>query len=80
MTIHPENDTPIGVAQRLLALLDLQLEFKCWRGGRKNKHRVYSGCNVNRDGRNEVFESWLLREEQLDPDLGQEISEQVAAS
>ncbi len=80
MGIHPENDTPIGVAQRLLDILDLKLEFKCWRGGRKNKHRVYSGCNVNRDGRNEIFDIWLLRDEELYADLSPDESEQVAAS
>ena len=79
-TIHPEKDTPIGVAQRFLAMLDLKLEFKWWRGGRKNKHRIYSGCNVNPDGRDKVFEMWLSQDEQLYPDFSQEKGEQVASS
>ncbi len=65
ITIHPEKDTAIGVAQRLLALLGLKLEFKHHAGGRGNKHRVYSGCDLNLGGRQEIFAVWLEREQKF---------------
>jgi hypothetical protein len=70
VSINPERDTAIAVAQRLLKNLGLKLEFKYWRGDRSNKQRIYSGCNLNgdypsgtlRDQREEIFEIWLSRE------------------
>jgi Domain of unknown function (DUF3854) len=63
VSINPEKDTPIAVAQRILKKLGLRLEFKYWRGDSKNKHRVYSGCNLNPDERDFIFEQWLERDE-----------------
>jgi hypothetical protein len=70
VSINPEKDTAIAVAQRLLKKLGLKLKFKYWRGDREKKQRIYSGCNLNadypsgtlRDQREEIFEIWLSRE------------------
>lgn len=60
--INPDKDSAIAVAQRILKKLGLKLEFKYWRGDRKNKQRIYSGCNLNPDDRDCVFRYWLSRE------------------
>ncbi len=60
--INPEKDTAVAVAQRILKKLGLKLEFKCWRGDRSNKQRIYSGCNLNSDRREEIFEIWSSSE------------------
>lgn len=62
VSIHPEKDSAIAIAQRILKKLGLKLGFKKWAGGRANKHRVYSGCDCNPDSRNLVFEQWLARD------------------
>ncbi|MCC0175856.1 DUF3854 domain-containing protein [Waterburya agarophytonicola K14] len=62
VTINPEKDSAIAVAQRILKKLGLKLEFKCWRGDRSSKQRVYKGCEVYLDRRSKVFEYWLSRE------------------
>ena len=54
-----------NVAQRILKKLGLKLEFKYWRGNRQTKQRVYSGCHLNPDERNAVFEEWLARDAKL---------------
>ena len=59
VSINPEKDSAIAVAQRFLKKLGLKLEFKCWRGDRKNKQRIYSGCNVDVDRRSQIFDYWL---------------------
>jgi hypothetical protein len=60
--INPEKDTAVAVAQRILKKLGIKLEFKCWRGDRSSKQRIYSGCNLNGDGREEILNIWLDRE------------------
>ena len=65
VSINPEKDSAIAVAQRILKKLGLKLEFKCWRGDRSSKQRVYSGCNLNLDERNCVFTGWLARESEM---------------
>jgi hypothetical protein len=62
VSINPERDSAIAVAQRILKKLGLKLEFKCWRGEREKKQRIYSGCNLNGDGREEILNIWLERE------------------
>jgi hypothetical protein len=63
MSINPERDTPIAVAQRLLGLLGLKMECIGQRGGRSEKRpRVYRGCNINPDDRQAIFERWLERD------------------
>ncbi|NJM89264.1 MAG: hypothetical protein HC847_20975 [Hydrococcus sp. RU_2_2] len=63
MSINPERDTPIAVAQRLLGLLGLKMECIGQRGGRSEKRpRVYRGCNINPDDRQAIFERWLKRD------------------
>lgn len=63
VSINPEKDSAISVAQRILKKLGLKLEFKYWRGDRSSKQRVYSGCNINPDKRSLVFDNWLVRDE-----------------
>nr|MDJ0728215.1 DUF3854 domain-containing protein [Prochloraceae cyanobacterium] len=62
--INPLKDTPIAVANRILKLLGLKLECIGSTGGRKNKHRIYSGCKLNADGRDLIFAQWLKRDKQ----------------
>ncbi len=68
VSVNPEKDSAIAVAQRILKQLGLKLEFKCWRGDRSSKQRVYGGCNVDPDKRGEVFNNWLARESRHDRD------------
>ena len=65
VSINPEKDSAIAVAQRILKKLGLKLEFKYWRGDRKTRARVYSGCNLNPDERDRVFSNWLAREQKM---------------
>ena len=65
VNINPDKDSAIAVAQRILKKLGLKLEFKCWRGDRSSKQRVYSGCNIEPDERNRVFDHWLARESKV---------------
>lgn len=62
ISINPERDSPIAVAQRFLKKLGLRLEFKFWRGSRSAKQRVYSGCNLAIDWRSQIFNYWLSKE------------------
>lgn len=61
VSINPEKDSAIEVAQRFLKKLGLKLEFKYWRGDRQNKQRIYSGCNVDPDQRSQIFDYWLSK-------------------
>jgi hypothetical protein len=63
VTINPEKDSAIAVAQRILKKLGLKLEFKYWRGDRTAKQRVYAGCLLDPDRRKGVFDYWLSIEE-----------------
>ncbi len=63
VTINPEKDSAIAVAQRILKKLGLKMEFKCWRGDRSCKQRVYAGCKLDPDRRTGVFNYWLSMEE-----------------
>ena len=65
ININPDKDSAIAVAQRILKKLGLKLEFKCWRGDRSSKQRVYSGCNIEPDERNRVFSYWLARDSKM---------------
>lgn len=62
VTINPEKDSAIAVAQRLLKKLGLQLNFKhqIRIGGKPT--RIYSGCQLDLDGRSQVFQYWLSKE------------------
>lgn len=62
VAIHPEKDSAIAVAQRILKKLGLKLEFKHWRGDRSCKQRVYSGCRIDCDPRSQIFDYWLSLE------------------
>ncbi|MGK7892124.1 MAG: hypothetical protein AB4372_00320, partial [Xenococcus sp. (in: cyanobacteria)] len=63
VTINPTKDSAIAVAQRILKKLGLKLKKLYTRGSRKDKQRVYGGCQLDSDKREEVFESWLSRDE-----------------
>ena len=63
VAVHPEKDSAIAVAQRFLKKLGLKLEFKCWRGERSSKQRIYSGCSVDADFRLQIFDYWFSLEE-----------------
>lgn len=65
VSINPEKDSAIAVAQRILKKLGLKLEFKCWRGDRSSKQRVYGCCNVDPDKRSSIFDSWLASESKM---------------
>ena len=65
VSINPDKDSAIAVAQRILKKLGLKLEFKYWRGDRSSKQRVYGGCNLDPDKRSQVFDNWLTREDKL---------------
>ena len=69
VSINPDKDSAIAVAQRILKKLGLKLEFKYWRGDRSKKQRVYSGCNLNPDERERVFDNWLARERSGSPEF-----------
>ncbi|MEL6929618.1 MAG: plasmid replication protein, CyRepA1 family [Cyanobacteria bacterium J06600_6] len=62
VSINPEKDSAIAVAQRILKKLGLKLEFQCWRGDRKNKQRIYSGCNLGIGSSSKIFNYWLSRD------------------
>ena len=62
VSINPEKDAAIAVAQRILKKLGLRLEFKHQIRINRKKTRVYQGCNLNPDGRASVFDNWLERD------------------
>ncbi len=59
VNIHPERDSAIAVAQRILKKLGLKLKAIGWRGTENNRERIYQGAKII-DNREEVFEQWLL--------------------
>lgn len=62
VAVNPEKDSAIAVAQRLLKKLGLKLEFKHQIRIKGKPTRVYSGCQLDLDGRSQVFEYWLSKE------------------
>ena len=60
--INPTKDSAIAVAQRILRKFDLKLEYLYTRGSRKDKQRVYGGCQINHDERKAIFKNWLERD------------------
>ncbi|MGL5938877.1 MAG: plasmid replication protein, CyRepA1 family [Waterburya sp.] len=60
--INPEKDTAVAVAQRILAKFGLSLKFKHQVRRDGKRVRIYSGCNLNNDGRSLVFDNWHLRD------------------
>jgi hypothetical protein len=62
ITINPENDSPISVAQRLLKLLGLKLKCLGRFGSRGNRQRNYQIMSINPDGRDEIFRRWWNRD------------------
>ena len=77
VTVNPEQDSAIAVAQRLLKKLGQKLELKHQIRIDGKPTRIYRGCNPNRNGRSLVFQYWLERstvtpfsQEELDPEGG----------
>ena len=63
VSIHPEKDSAIAVAQRILKKMGTKLKFKHHTRIGKKRIRVYQGCNIDADGRFDVFEQWLERDQ-----------------
>ena len=63
VSINPKKDSPIAVAQRLLKKLGLKLKFKCWKGNRQNKQRIYTGCELNLH-HTQILNYWRSLEDQ----------------
>ncbi len=59
-----ESDTPIKIVQKLLSLLGLKLTCIGRLGSRKERERVYM-FEPPSDGREEIFASWLQRDQNL---------------
>jgi hypothetical protein len=58
------GDTPIRFAQRLLGILGIKLSFVSHRRFPDgSRHRVYRGADPLVDGRGEVFDRWLERDQ-----------------
>ena len=65
VSINPEKDTAIAVAQRILKKLGLSLKFQHQVRISGRRVRVYQGCNLNPDERSAVFNKWLERDRSL---------------
>jgi hypothetical protein len=64
--VHPEKDTPIAVAQRML-IESFDLKMTCVQQKRLDKHkriRIYAMTNLNACDRLQIFERWLERDQQ----------------
>jgi hypothetical protein len=57
-----DSDTPVAIVQKLLGKLGLKLRCLKREGPRGNRVRVY-GFHPPEDGREEVFASWLFRDQ-----------------
>jgi hypothetical protein len=58
------KDTPISFAQRLLGLLGLRLSYVAHRRlADGSRRRGYRGCDPLADGRGEVFDLWIERDQ-----------------
>jgi hypothetical protein len=62
MRINPERDTPMGVAQRLLGLLDLKLTCIGQRRVNGKRVREYKMMSLNPDERMSIFARWFERD------------------
>jgi hypothetical protein len=63
VSINPNHDSPIAVAQRLLKKLGLKLTNLGRPGSRGDRQRVYKMINLDPDGRQAIFERWFARDE-----------------
>lgn len=65
VSINPEEDSAIAVAQRLLRKIGQKLTFD--RQVRSDGQRlwVYRGCSQDPDGSRDVFDYWLKRDREL---------------
>jgi hypothetical protein len=61
-TIHPEKDTPIGVAQRLLGTMGLKLTCVERRRVQGKITRFYQMTDLNPNDRANIFARWLERD------------------
>jgi hypothetical protein len=63
-----EKHTPIAIAQKLLAKIDLKLDYVGRLGKRENRECVYQFVAPD-DQRNSIFGQWLNRDEALQSEL-----------
>ncbi len=66
ISIHPERDTAISVAQRMLSQL-FGTQMTCVQQKRLDRHkriRIYAMTNPNAHHRQQIFEGWLERDQQ----------------
>ena len=63
VSIHPEQDSAIAVAQRILKKLGSKLKFKHQIRINGKPTRIYQGCDPNADGRAAIFNNWQSREQ-----------------
>jgi hypothetical protein len=62
VAINPDKDSPIAIAQRILKKLGSKLEFKHQIRIQGKPTRIYTGCQLNSDHRNLVFDNWVKRD------------------
>ena len=62
ITINPEKESAIAVAQKMLGLLGLSMPRKGRLGSRSNREYVYNAANQNPDNRARIFERWKNRD------------------
>ncbi len=67
-TVNTEKDTAIGVAQRILKTMNLQMTCVERRRVNGKITRFYALTNLNPDDRNAIFDRWLERDSQADCD------------
>ena len=65
VSINPEKDSAIAVAQRLLKKIGQKLTFERQMRNDGQRLRVYRGCFQDPDGSRDVFDYWLKREREL---------------
>ncbi len=63
-----EKLTPVAIAQKLLAKIDLKLDYAGRLGKRENRECVYRFVAPD-DQRDSIFEQWLNRDEALQTEL-----------
>ncbi len=70
ISLNPDTESPITIAQKILrSKFNLKLERKHQIRINGKPTRVYSGCNLNPDGREEIFEKWLANDSSCNADV-----------
>ena len=61
VSVNPETETPIEIAQKFLRKLGLILKMKYTRGSRGQKQRIYSLSKIDDNQRSQIFNYWLSK-------------------